>query len=118
MHKNSAAVVGTGGAAVELASSLAMQARVRRGHARWLCLIHLDAARPEAISDAALLALVRSVYPDALMAELRRELDYLAMLGLVTVTDTGGVWHSKLTWQGVDIVEYTAPCPPGIHRPA
>lgn len=92
-------------------------AKIRREQVRWFCLCQLDRARPEAMTDEALLALVQAVYPDASRTELRREADYLKMRELLTITVKGGVWHMKLTWQGIDIVEYTTSCPAGICRP-
>ncbi len=92
-------------------------AKIRRERMRWFCLCQLDQARPEAMTDEALLALVQAVYPDTSRTELRREADYLKMRELLMITVKGGVWHMKLTWQGIDIVEYTTSCPAGIGRP-
>ena len=94
-----------------------LQARVRHEHVRWLSLLHLDVSRPEKMADLALLALIQTVYPDATLRELRRELDYLADHELLKVTEKSGGWYLKLTWRGVDLVEFTSPCPPGIGRP-
>lgn len=84
---------------------------------RWICLQHLDDSRPEKTTDLALLAFVRNVYPDADLVELRRDLDYMALRELVTVSEKDGLWRLKLTYQGVDVVEFTSHCPPGIGRP-
>lgn len=94
-----------------------LHAKVRREHMRWLCLQHLDDSRPEKMVDLALLALIRSVYPDTDRRELRRELDYLALQGLLTIAEKEERWRLKLTYQGVDVVEFTSHCPPGIGRP-
>lgn len=98
-------------------SFAAQHAKVRREHLRWLCLRHLDVVRPERMADLALLALIQSVYADADIVELRRQLDYLEMQNLLTITGKDGHWQIKLTHQGVDLVEYTSHCPPGIGRP-
>lgn len=91
--------------------------KVRREHIRWSSLCWLDAQRPEKMTDLALLALVQTVYPDATILELRRELDYLAGQNLLVIGNKGKRWRLKLTYQGVDIVEYTTHCPAGIGRP-
>jgi len=91
---------------------------VRRGHIRWLCLYQIDAVRPDVLTDVALLALIQTVYLDASHIELKRHLDYLKLCTLLTVGVKGKMWHLKLTYQGVDIVEYTSACPDGISRPS
>ena len=61
---------------------------------------------------------MQAIYPDATALELRRELDYLAdrrMLELVK--EPSGTWFGDLTRLGVDVVEYTVDCGPGIARP-
>ena len=48
-----------------------------------------------------------------------RELDYLADRDLLEVRkEPGGRWHAELARYGVDVVEYTVDCDPGIGRPA
>ncbi len=50
--------------------------------------------------------------------ELRRELDYLEERGLVKLRNQNtGVWFGELTRDGIDVVEYTVECDPGIARP-
>lgn len=95
----------------------AQRVKVRREQMRWLCLLCLDGARPEATTDEALLALIRSVHLDSSSSELRREIDYLEMHGLLRIEKRSDFWHLKLTWQGIDVVEYTSECPAGIGRP-
>lgn len=92
--------------------------RVRREHVRWLCLVYLDHFRPAPTKDTALLAAVQADYPDATLLELRRSLDYLESHGLLAVKERGDRWLLKLTWQGIDLVEYTSPALLGIGRPA
>lgn len=101
----------------ESAPVVALHARVRREQMRWLALSHLDVARPQAMTDLALLALIQTVYPEATVPELRRELQYLALRDLLTSVDKYGRWRLSLTYQGIDVVEYTDSCPPGIGRP-
>lgn len=91
--------------------------RARRELIRWLCLQCLDHYRPDSTQDLALLAAINEVHKDADRKELRRELDYLRLRGLVTVADCSGDWTLTLTFQGVDFVEYTSSDLPGIGRP-
>ena len=105
-------------ASIADASTLAAtQERKRREHIRWMSLQHVDAARPQQMADAALLPLIQAVYSDAGARELRRELDYLMVCGLLTITEDHEAWRLKLTREGIDLVQYTTPCPPGIGRP-
>lgn len=90
---------------------------VRRERLRWLSLAYLDAARPGLMMDSALLPLVQLDYPDTSTAELRLALDYLALRGLLTHADVAGLWQLRLTYHGIDLVEYTSDCAPGIARP-
>jgi len=91
--------------------------KARREQTRWRVLCWLDAHRPERMTDLALLALVQTLYQDATIHELQRELDYLADRNLLSIKRKGERWAMRLTYQGVDIVEYTVPCPDGIGRP-
>jgi len=95
----------------------AVQERKRREQIRWLCLQHIDAARPAQMTDAALLPLVQTVHSITALRELRRELDYLMECGLLTLVEDYETWRLKLTHHGIDLVQYTGPCPPGIGRP-
>lgn len=90
---------------------------VRRGQIRWLCLEQLDRIRPDVMTELALLAIIQVVYPNASHIELRRELDYLKLCTLLTISSKLDMWHLTLTYQGIDVVEYTSECPDGIGRP-
>jgi hypothetical protein len=93
-------------------------ARIRREATRWHILQTLDNNRPLPCHEETVLAVIRAVYPDASQREARRELDYLFDRGLITVEKRpDGVWWSDLTRCGIDLVEYTVPCDPGISRP-
>jgi hypothetical protein len=90
----------------------------RREHIRWILLRALDNARPEGTNEAVLLMTIQGLYADATQLEIRRELDYLKDRRVVTVENQHtGHWHAELARYGVDIVEYTVPCEPGIARP-
>ena len=65
-----------------------------------------------------LVATMQGLYPDSTQQEVRRELDYLADRRLVHISGQHtGTWLAELARYGVDIVEYTVPCEPGIARP-
>lgn len=78
----------------------------------------LNNARPMGCHDSTALATVQGVYADATKLEVRRELDYLAERELITLDKLpDGRWIAKLNRLGVDLVEYTIECEPGIARP-
>ncbi|VXC72718.1 hypothetical protein PSEUDO8Z_160364 [Pseudomonas sp. 8Z] len=77
-----------------------------RKHLRRMCLEHLDEVRPTWLSDAALEAFLRfAAFPNLNNQSLRRELDYLALRGLLKIRKEGGYWLLRLTAEGVDAVE-------------
>lgn len=93
--------------------------KVRRERMRWFILRALDVARPQGLDQQPLLDVIQTVYADATAQELKRELEYLATRELVEAkTDPLGHTYAKLLRYGVDIVEYTVDCEPGIARPA
>lgn len=92
--------------------------KARRENMRWLILSVLDRARPIGASEMLILSTVQALLPDATQLELRREMDYLADRKLLEITNKGlAAWHAELTRTGVDVVEYTISCEPGIARP-
>ncbi|WP_160286844.1 hypothetical protein [Pseudomonas knackmussii] len=94
------------------------QAKARRESMRWYILRALDNSRPIDPHEAVVLATIQGIFPDATQVELRRELDYLEDRSLVTIErKPSGQWVAGLTHYGVDIVEYTIDCHPGIARP-
>lgn len=94
-------------------------AKFRREWARWIILITLNNARPTGWLDNQILSVIRAEFADFTLSEIRREIDYLLDRGLVTVKrpPDNGPWHCDLARYGVDIVEYTVDCAPGIGRP-
>lgn len=93
-------------------------AKVRRETIRWQILVTLNNARPIGAFEKLVLSVIQSEFPDASQLEVRRELDYLNERDLVEVRhDPDGRWFCKLDRYGVDLVEYTLPCEPGIARP-
>lgn len=98
--------------------ALTMQ-RVRREHIRWYLLVALNVSRPAGASTVVLLSIIQANYADATELEIRRELDYLADRKLIEIDKRpDGRWHAELNRLGVDLVEYTIDCEPGIARPA
>ncbi|MGL5306168.1 MAG: hypothetical protein ACRC9Y_08365 [Aeromonas veronii] len=93
--------------------------KARRESMRWYILLTLNSSRPIDPTESLVLATIQGVIPDATAAELRREMDYLHDRLIVTLDkQPHGVWIAGLTSLGVDIVEYTVDCRPGIARPA
>lgn len=92
--------------------------KARREHLRWLILSTLNAARPIGANEYLILSVVRDVIPDVTGRDLRRELDYLEERRLARITaKESPTWMADLTRDGIDVVEYTVECEPGIARP-
>ncbi len=90
----------------------------KREQLRWLILITLNAARPIGANEQLILQTVQGVPLAVTQLELRREIDYLEERGLVKVRNQHtGNWFAELTRDGVDVVEYTVECDPGVARP-
>lgn len=89
-----------------------------REELRWLILRTLYAAQPTGTAETVIMNAIQPVMLDVTMTEIRKELDYLAERKLVTVTQKNTpVWFAKVNRHGIDIVEYTVDCDPGIARP-
>ena len=90
----------------------------RREEARWRILRMIDAGRPVPLSEHIIWRILNEIKIPFTMNEVRRELQYLRDRNLITIegedTDT---WYGKLTWHGIDLVEYTVAAEPGIARP-
>jgi len=89
----------------------------RRTEMRWVILRALYAAQPLGTSEMIVLNTIEPVIPDATAMDIRRELDYLADRGLAEVNSNRPVWAAKINHRGIDVVEYTVDCHPGIARP-
>jgi len=93
-------------------------AKARREGLRWNILKMLHLAAPYTSSEGQIIGVMRGIYQDATPDELRRQLDYLFDRGLITIDKTpGGTWFVDIGRFGVDVVEYTVDCDPGIARP-
>jgi len=92
--------------------------KARRENMRWLLLNALNNARPLGAMDVLVLTVVQAIYPDATANELHAQLAYLENKELVDINrKPDGHWHSILSSNGIDVVEYTVDCPAGIARP-
>jgi hypothetical protein len=92
--------------------------QARREEIRWRILRALDAGRPLPVAETLLFRVLSDVSLSLSAYELRRELDYLSKSKLVTlIQNSGDPWLVELTEQGIECVEYSIPCPPGIARP-
>lgn len=98
--------------------NLVQIAAARRGAMRWHLLSAINLSRPHGMYTSGLLPIMQSVYPDATELEIRRELDYLEERKLVNIArDSLDRWMVELGRHGIDVVEYTVACEPGILRP-
>lgn len=92
--------------------------KARRESMRWLLLNALNNARPLGAMDVLVLSVVQAIFPDATANELHAQLAYLEDKKLVDIIrKPDGHWHSVLSSDGIDVVEYTIGCPAGIARP-
>jgi FMN phosphatase YigB (HAD superfamily) len=92
--------------------------QARREELRWLLLLGLNSAQPMGTSEVVLSRAVEPMIPDVTQDEIRRALDYLAQRELVAVSNTDKpAWFAKINRHGIDVVEYTVECLPGIARP-
>ena len=92
--------------------------KARREELRWLILQALNAAQPVGAPETIIKNAIEAVVLDVTVMEIRTHLDYLAERGLVTIAHRDSpVWYAKINRHGIDIVEYTVDCLPGIARP-
>jgi hypothetical protein len=83
---------------------------------RWYMLRSFYMGRPIGVNERLLVHAMTLMKFEISQGGVRNELEYLAGLGLITVTQ-GNTWHGEITPAGVDCVEYNADCPKGIARP-
>lgn len=93
-------------------------AKARRESMRWTILLTLNNARPIGAHEHLIRTTIMAIYPDVTPHELRVQLDYLSDRRLIEIErDPSGPWRAELSRCGIDLVEYTIPCEPGIARP-
>lgn len=86
--------------------------------ARWYILVTLNAGRPTGVSEELIERVLSDTQYRLTAHELRRELAYLRDRSLITLRgEDDDRWVADLTAMGVDVLEYTVPCKPGIARP-
>lgn len=90
----------------------------RREEARWRIMRIIDSGRPIAVSEQIIWRVLSDIKIPFSLNDVRREMEYLHERSLLTIEgmDTD-IWFGKLTREGIDVVEYTVPCEPGIARP-
>lgn len=92
--------------------------REQREEARWRILRTIYAGRPIALLDTMIWRTLHDLSLPLSLADVQRELDYLESRKLVELKKLDDdTWLAELTWHGVDVVEYTVDCGPGIARP-
>lgn len=90
----------------------------RTAVARWRILVTLNAGRPAPVSEGIIHRTLGESDMTLSPMELRRELAYLEDRKLVIIRHREGpTWSAELTHHGIDVVEYTVDCHPGIDRP-
>lgn len=96
------------------------EAKLRREFGRWVVMLALYNAKPIGAWEELLLSTLQGMWADATRRELHLALDYLADRKLIDLQKNQGThkrWFADLNRDGVDVVEYTVPCEPGIARP-
>jgi hypothetical protein len=77
----------------------------------------LYAIRPGGVSETIVLRVLQDLDFECELNDVRQEMDYLRSLGLAEASqDVPTGWWSRLTAQGVAVVEYDTPAPSGIGR--
>ena len=85
---------------------------------RWNVLVAANSARPAPVSETLVLSMIQAIPIECDATQLRREFDYLEGRGLISVKRLEvAPWLIGLSWEGVDLVDYTAESVPGIARP-
>lgn len=92
--------------------------KTRREQIRWIALDAVNHGRPYPVAEPLILGAIQGVPVQCTALELRRELGYLDDRDLIELKRLEGApWTAELTRTGVDVVEYTVECDPGIARP-
>lgn len=92
--------------------------RAQREEARWRILRVLDIGRPHGLAETVIWRTLNDIELPITPQGVRRELNYLRGRGLVTITgEDAETLIAALTREGIDVVEYTVACQPGIARP-
>jgi hypothetical protein len=90
----------------------------QKEEARWRIMRVLDAGRPMGASEQLVWRVLTDLKIPFSINDVRREMAYLRDRGLIEIEgEDSDIWYGKLTWHGIDVVEYTATAEPGIARP-
>lgn len=92
-------------------------ARAEREQLRWLLLAALWHARPYGATEDLLMRCAAEIPLRAGMADVRRELDWLAKRGFVDLAQDGPVWKAGIAAAGEDVYDHRTPAPSGLARP-
>ena len=93
-------------------------AKAQRAVLRWRILKTIEIGRPYKVAEDIIYQTVAGPDMPITGHDLRRQLDYLKIRGLLLVTGQGTPqWAAELTRYGVDLVEYEVECEAGIARP-
>jgi hypothetical protein len=92
-------------------------ARAERETLRWILLLALWHARPYGTTEYVLIRTAQDIPLRVTQDMVRRELESLALRGLVEIEHDQPVWNAKMTALGEDVVDHRAPAPAGIARP-
>lgn len=93
-------------------------AKARRETMRWLLLVALNTVRPDTLSPALLKSVLEGTISGVTEREVLVELDYLENRVLVKLhRNPLGQVSVDISRHGIDLVEYTSDCQPGIARP-
>jgi len=91
--------------------------RAKREELRWLVLRTLYAGQEIGVSETIIRNAVEPVIPDVTETEIRRAMDYLQERDLIAIERNRPIWFAKINRVGIDLVEGTIECHPGIARP-
>ena len=93
-------------------------AKVQRERTRWIILNTTHISGASGTSEGTIATVLQNLKLWRGPENLRREIDYLAVRGLVTIEGANlrPEWGVKLTRAGYDIADYTVECEPGIDR--
>lgn len=90
----------------------------KREVVRWRILKTLYIGRPIGAPESIIFETLLGSGLAVTNLQLRQELDYLRDRKLLVLSNEHTAeWHAELTRYGVDLVEYTVDCKPGIARP-
>lgn len=78
--------------------------RMAAEHIRRLCIAYMNQARPTRTATGSVLLMVQKFYPNTGAHQISRELDYLALKGLISISDSHPQLLS-LTAAGVEMAE-------------